>query len=178
MQYRFGVISHEHSATLKVRHIKRLPLPVKSSPLRHQGSLAVHLFFLVADQCLLDSGAQGASGKDPVVDIGTLVLKPDLFVYGNEPLQNAGLSMQPWLLPESVPWSVVELGSAPASAAERSATCGRRRRSHATADRMPCGDCLHLTSSFAPRPVRGVPKTLAQTTSKSRSTSGAVALAR
>ena len=41
IQYRFGVISHEHSATLKVRHLRRLPLPVKSSPLRHQGSLAV-----------------------------------------------------------------------------------------------------------------------------------------
>ncbi len=45
IQYRFGVISHEHSATLKVRHIRRLPRTVKSSPLRHQGSLAVHLFF-------------------------------------------------------------------------------------------------------------------------------------
>jgi hypothetical protein len=64
---------------MKVRHLRRLPLPVKSSPIRHQGSLAVHLFFLVADQCLLGSGAQGASGKDPVVDIGTWVLKPALF---------------------------------------------------------------------------------------------------
>ena len=45
IQYRFGVISHEHSATLKVKHLRRPPLPVKSSPLRHQGSLAVHLFF-------------------------------------------------------------------------------------------------------------------------------------
>ena len=39
-------------------------------------------FFLVADQCLLGSGAQGASGKDPVVDIGTWVLKPDFFCSG------------------------------------------------------------------------------------------------
>ena len=46
IQYRLGVISHESLATLKVRHLRRLPLPVKSSPLRHQGSLAVHLFFV------------------------------------------------------------------------------------------------------------------------------------
>ena len=45
IQYRFGVISHEHSAALKVRHLKRMPLLVKSSPLRHQGNLAVHLLF-------------------------------------------------------------------------------------------------------------------------------------
>ena len=43
--------------------------------------LAVHPFFpLVVDQCWLGSGAQGASGKGPVVDIGQLVLKPDLFL--------------------------------------------------------------------------------------------------
>ena len=44
---------------------------------RHIGA-QTGLFFLVADQCLLGSGAQGASGKDTVVDIGPLVLKPDL----------------------------------------------------------------------------------------------------
>ena len=108
--------------------------------------------------------------------IGTLALKPDLFfwVMANEPLQNAGLSMQPRLLPELLGrwWSWAQHLQPLQS--------GLQHVADGAADRMPCGDCLHRTS-FAPRPVRGVPKTLAQirraATSKSRSASGAVALA-
>jgi len=83
IQYRLGVINHEHSATLKVKHLRRLSLPVQSSPLCHQVGLTFYLFFPEADQVLLAPGAQGALGKDPVLDISTLVLMPGLFLETN-----------------------------------------------------------------------------------------------
>lgn len=81
------------------------------------------------------------------MDIGTLVLKPDLF-SGNVPLQNAGLSMQPRLLPELLGrwWSWAQHLQPLQS--------GLQHVADGAATMQPRSECLAETACTAPAALR------------------------